>query len=281
MFERYTERARRAIFFARYEASHYGSPYIETEHLLLGLMRETKQLTARFLQQGGPEAIRQQIETRSGKRSTIPTNVDLPLSNESKRVLAYSAEEADRLNHRHIGSEHLLLGLLREKDCFAAEILRQSGLKLEELREELGKPVQPTRPLARRGDRRFSLPDTVEIHGSPWDAEYIHNAIEKWREYEWHWQKQEWKPRDIAIHRGDKSLFFDLSLAHNPADFELVKAGWKKDHCVICRWELFESKDDPNHGTGHTNGRDWLCTECYEKFLSRPDFFSSLHPEIT
>jgi len=60
-----------------------------------------------------------------------------------------------------------------------------------------------------------------------------------------------------------------------------VKAGWKKDHCFICRWELFESKDDSDHGSGYTNGHDWLCTECYTKFWERPDFFSSSYSEIT
>src|SRR5213075_2093679 len=115
MFERYTEKARRAIFFARYEASQYGSPYIETEHLLLGLLREDKALTNRFLRShASVESIRKQIEGHTTIREKVSTSVDLPLSNECKRVLAYAAEEAERLSHKHIGTEHLLLGLLRE-----------------------------------------------------------------------------------------------------------------------------------------------------------------------
>ena len=122
MFERYTEKARRVIFFARYESSQFGSPYIETEHLLLGLLREDKALTNRFLRSDGPlESIRKQIEAHTTIREKISTSVDLPLSNECKRVLAYAAEEAERLAHRHIGTEHLLLGLLREEKCFAAD----------------------------------------------------------------------------------------------------------------------------------------------------------------
>src|SRR5881396_352112 len=140
MFERYTEKARRVIFFARYEASQFGSPYIETEHLLLGLLREDKALTNRFLRShASVESIRKQIEGHTTIREKVSTSVDLPLSNECKRVLAYAAEEAERLAHKHIGTEHLLLGLLREEKSFAAEILHERGLRLSTIREELGR----------------------------------------------------------------------------------------------------------------------------------------------
>src|SRR6266478_6142627 len=80
MFERYTEKARRVIFFARYEASQFGSPYIETEHLLLGLLREDKALTNRFLRSHASiESIRKQIEGRTTIRDKVSTSVDLPL----------------------------------------------------------------------------------------------------------------------------------------------------------------------------------------------------------
>src|SRR6202158_2860550 len=138
MFERYTEKARRVIFFARYEASQFGSPYIETEHLLLGLLREDKALANRFLRSHAAiESIRKQIEGHATIREKVSTSVDLPLSHECKRVLAYGAEEAERLNHKHIGTEHLLLGLLREEKCFAAEILHERGLRLSQVREEI------------------------------------------------------------------------------------------------------------------------------------------------
>ncbi len=115
MFERYTEKARRVIFFARYEASQYGSPYIETEHLLLGLMREDKALANRFLrQQGSIESIRKEIEARITIRERISTSVEVPLSAECKRILNMAAEEAERLGVKHVATEHLLLGILRE-----------------------------------------------------------------------------------------------------------------------------------------------------------------------
>ena len=138
MFEKYTEKARRVIFFARYEASQVGSPYIETEHLLLGLLREDKALTNRFLRgHGQVEAIRKQVEDHTIMREKVSTSVDLPLSNEGKRVLAYAAEEAERLSHQHIGTEHLLLGLLREENSFAAQMLKERGVLLSRIREEL------------------------------------------------------------------------------------------------------------------------------------------------
>ena len=140
MFEKYTEKARRVIFFARYEASQFGSSYIETEHLLLGLLREDKALTNRFLRSHTSiESIRKQIEGRTTIREKVSTSVDLPLSQECKRVLAYAAEEAERLSHKHIGTEHLLMGLLREEKSFAAEILHERGLRLSALREELSR----------------------------------------------------------------------------------------------------------------------------------------------
>lgn len=149
MFERYTEKARRVIFFARYEASQFGSPYIETEHLLLGLLREDKALTNRFLRSHATvESIRKQIEQHTTVREKVSTSVDLPLSNECKRVLAYAAEEAERLSHKHIGTEHLLLGLLREEKCFAAEILHERGLRLATIREELQRTTQEKAPQA-------------------------------------------------------------------------------------------------------------------------------------
>jgi len=152
MFERYTEKARRVIFFARYEASQFGSPYIETEHLLLGLLREDKALTNRFLRShASVESIRKQIEGHTTIREKVSTSVDLPLSNECKRVLAYAAEEAERLSHKHIGTEHLLLGLLREEKCFAAEILTERGLRLPAIRDELQRTTQEKAPVQTGG----------------------------------------------------------------------------------------------------------------------------------
>ncbi|MGC4053505.1 MAG: ATP-dependent Clp protease ATP-binding subunit [Paludibaculum sp.] len=94
----------------------------------------------RFLRsQANIESIRKQIEAQTTVREKVSTSVDLPLSTECKHVLAYAAEEAERLGHKHIGTEHLLLGLLREEKCFAAEILHERGLRLNQVRDEIAR----------------------------------------------------------------------------------------------------------------------------------------------
>ncbi len=138
MFERYTEKARRVIFFARFEASQYGSPFIESEHLLLGLLREDQAL-ARFVF-GSPwsiDPIRKEVESHITTGKRILTSVEVPLTGECKRILILAAEEAELLQHRHIGTEHLLLGMLREEKCLAARILLGRGLEIRTIRAKL------------------------------------------------------------------------------------------------------------------------------------------------
>jgi len=139
MFERYTERARRVLFFARYEASQLGSISIETEHLLLGLIREGKGLTSRIFARShlSLESIRKEIEGRTVFREKVSTSVEIPFSAETKRVLQFAAEEADRLLHNYIGTEHLLLGILREERSVAATILMEKGMRLTTVREDI------------------------------------------------------------------------------------------------------------------------------------------------
>jgi len=139
MFERYTERARRVLFFTRYEASQLGSVSIEPEHLLLGLIREGKGLTARiFARARLPlEELRKEIEGRVARREIVPTSVEIPFSTETKRILHHAAEEADRLHHAHIGTEHLLLGVLREDRSGAAAILVGHGMGLQSVRDDV------------------------------------------------------------------------------------------------------------------------------------------------
>lgn len=147
MFERYTEKARRMIFFARYEASQFGSSVIETEHLLLGLLREEKDLALRFLAPSEFEEIRREIESAVPPRDKVDTSVDLPLSKAAKRTLVYAAEEAKRFDHGHIGGEHLLIGLTLESESLAARLLLKRGIDTERLRREIPQIpiVQPPR----------------------------------------------------------------------------------------------------------------------------------------
>ncbi len=150
MFERYTEKARRAIFFARYEASQYGSMTIETEHLLLGILREDHALARRFLSpQGGAQSLRDEIESQIKRGERISTSVEVPLTPECRRILNSAAEEAERIKSKHVGTEHMLLGILHEPGCFAARLLIARGLVLQSLRDELARQPadSPGKPL--------------------------------------------------------------------------------------------------------------------------------------
>jgi len=166
MFERYTEKARRMIFFARYEASQLGSPSIETEHLLLGLFRADVALSLRFLgSHAGLESIRKQINEQAALRERISTSVDIPVSDEGKQVLALAAEEAQQLGHSHIGTEHLLLGLLREEKGVAAQILRERGLRLDDFREELERALAEIDTEAQKKQMRAETPQRLLSEG--------------------------------------------------------------------------------------------------------------------
>jgi Clp amino terminal domain, pathogenicity island component/NTF2 fold immunity protein len=145
MFERYSERARRAIFFARYEASQFGSTIIEPEHLLLGVLREDKNVAARFSREMffSGESLREDITRRLTIRERVSTSHDLPLSEVCKRILVSAAEEAEKMNHRNVSPEHLLLGILREKTCMAAQVLAHYGLKVDAVRQELARGAVP------------------------------------------------------------------------------------------------------------------------------------------
>jgi ATP-dependent Clp protease ATP-binding subunit ClpC len=141
MFERYTEQARRTIFFALKEASNFGSPYIETEHLLLGLLHDGF-LTSFALQGISVQRIRDDIMATLPRRKEIPTSVDLPLSKNAKQALSYGAEEAERLADRQIRNQHLLLGLMRVEASYGAQMLRQKGLDPANLRLRIAE-LQP------------------------------------------------------------------------------------------------------------------------------------------
>lgn len=150
MFERYTEKARRSIFFARWEASQFGSPEIEPEHLLLGLMRHTD-IPGRD--------VRAEIEQSLPRGEKTATSVDLPLSVHTKRALAFAAEESERAGHQHIGVEHMLLGLWRDDHPVSA-LLQKHGVDRETIlaRCSEGPPEVVTRESLRSVIEK--LPDT-------------------------------------------------------------------------------------------------------------------------
>jgi ATP-dependent Clp protease ATP-binding subunit ClpA len=140
MFERYTEQARRVIFFARYEASNYGSRYIESEHLLLGVLREERGLAKWFPGKKNVEPeIRAEIEKRITRGERISTSVEAPLTTECKKILDLAGDAAERQGHRTVETEHLLIGILRVEASLAAQILLARGLQPKTIQEELAK----------------------------------------------------------------------------------------------------------------------------------------------
>lgn len=138
MFERYTENARRVIFFARYEASMFGGSEIDTEHLLLGLIREGGTRAGTVL--GGSslthDAVSRAVRERSTPGPKRPTSVDLPLSTAARRVLDCAGDDATRMGSPHVGTEHLLIGLLQQEDTLAFRLLDEAGVRLDKAREE-------------------------------------------------------------------------------------------------------------------------------------------------
>jgi ATP-dependent Clp protease ATP-binding subunit ClpC len=136
MFERYTESARRALFFARYEVSLVGATSIEPEHVLVGAARAASGGTARLLEQAGLSAdgIRAELAAGGSPVDQVPTSQEVPFSPPAQRVLQFTADEADSMGHAFIGIEHLLMGLLRESGSSAAALLGRHGVELTSLR---------------------------------------------------------------------------------------------------------------------------------------------------
>jgi ATP-dependent Clp protease ATP-binding subunit ClpC len=161
MFERYTEETRRAVFFARWEAQQSGSAYIEPAHLLLSLTHEANSKANQlFALSAHAENFRERLVVRSSAKCSA--SLDLPLSNAGKRVLAYTAEEAERLASKPIGTEHLLLGLLREKKSDVPQALGAVGIDLHSarnrVRQECNLPLLEREPEREASSRKALRP---------------------------------------------------------------------------------------------------------------------------
>jgi len=139
MFERFTDRARKVMALANQEAQRFNHEYIGTEHILLGLVKEGSGVGANVLKNLGVDLrkVRLEVEKLVHSGPDMVTMGKLPQTPRAKKVIEYAIEEARNLNHNYVGTEHLLLGLLREHDGVAAQVLMNLGLKLEEVREEV------------------------------------------------------------------------------------------------------------------------------------------------
>src|SRR5689334_9044018 len=139
MYERFTDRARKVMQLANQEAQRFNHEYIGTEHVLLGLIKEGSGVAANVLKNLDIDLLKIRLEVEKlGQAGDDPvTEGKLPQTPRAKEVIKYSMEEARNLNHNYVGTEHILLGLLREKEGMAAQVLMNLGLKLEVVREEV------------------------------------------------------------------------------------------------------------------------------------------------
>jgi len=139
MYERFTDRARKVMQLANQEAQRFNHEYVGTEHLLLGLVKEGSGVAANVLKNLDVDLrkIRVEVEKIVQAGPDIVAMGKLPQTPRAKKVIEYAIEEARNLNHNYVGTEHLLLGLLREQEGVAAQVLMNLNLKLEEVREEV------------------------------------------------------------------------------------------------------------------------------------------------
>ena len=138
MFEQYTEEARRAVFFARWEAGALGAPAIAGEHLLLGLLRADAGVEKALPGPAAALRIRERVEQRYAGGEKLATSVDMPLSDDCRLVF----DEAAKLNQPLIGTEQLLIAMLHQEKCLAAQILLEQGFELEKFRSQPA-PLNP------------------------------------------------------------------------------------------------------------------------------------------
>ena len=138
MFERLTDRARSVVVLAMEEARMLNHDYIGTEHILLGLIREGEGVAAKALESLGIslEAVRRQVEDIIGQGQAAPTG-HIPFTSRAKKVLELSLREALQLGHNYIGTEHILLGLVREGEGVAAQVLQKLGADLDRVRQQV------------------------------------------------------------------------------------------------------------------------------------------------
>jgi len=173
-FDRFTKRARRVLVLAQEEAQRLNHNYIGTEHLLLGLVREESGVAAQVLKDLGvePNALRKAVEEMIG-RGERKVLGKIGLTPRTKRVIELAVDEARRLGHHYIGTEHLLLGLAREGEGIAVDVLKSLGVNLDRLRTETARIMMesPAQPQAKKGETQTPLVDQLGIDLTAWAEE--------------------------------------------------------------------------------------------------------------
>ena len=221
-FERFTERAKKVLTLAQEEAERSHHSYIGTEHLLLGLLREGEGLAAKVLNNLGVEIgkVRQTIESVLGRNERIIIQQIIPTSR-VKKVIEISFEEARRMGHNYVGTEHLLLGLLIEGEGIAAHVLEDLGVRLEATRGEIERLLVSTGP-------DEPIPDPRPYQAG--ERVLVHDPEPPYRLWEGRVTKAQGLRLDIAVpgRPMGELVIPDVKLVHR------IPMGWTRD-CPYCR----------------------------------------------
>jgi ATP-dependent Clp protease ATP-binding subunit ClpC len=180
MYDRFTDRAKKVMQLANQEAQRFNHEFIGTEHILLGLVKEGFGAAANALKNLGVDLpkVRLEVEKIVQKRAERITAGSLPLTPRAKQMLEYSIEAARNLNQNYVGTEHLLLGILRESDTVAAQVLLNLGLNLVQVREELLKLLEQK---LQHGTRGATTPAPgAQLMGSPVSDRVARRRVSRW-----------------------------------------------------------------------------------------------------
>jgi len=160
-FDKYTEGARKTIYYAKKEAERCGHPSLRTEHLLLGLLKDPDNTGCAVLRECGidPRAIKAKLSLRMSVGTAAAHTEDIPFSVSARRVLKYSVQEAQSMNHRYVGTEHLLLGLIRERSGLASDVLHEMGVNLLTVKRR----ILETTTIEHKPQERSATPALDEI----------------------------------------------------------------------------------------------------------------------
>lgn len=169
MYEHFTDRARKVMEIANLEAQRYNHEYVGSEHMLLGMIKEGSGVACHVLRHFGMDLqiLRTEIERVSSPGPETAILAEHPLVPRVKNIINYAFEESRKLGHRYVGTEHLLLGLLREPDCLGAQVIKCLGTELDDMRQYildlLGKPKEAQPPEPERLAQAPSLPQPTQF----------------------------------------------------------------------------------------------------------------------